>query len=423
MKDYLKPSVLGEATRTTADGNHNGKHGHNWGDLWDKPMRHSPWLGDDNDNMVLNEQNTDPMMAQRESHHREEEFVLNSFGAPDSAAGNFAPETTKWNGKYWDASWELGDSPQHFSGVSIGSDTPHALGTVPDADAHQTIWSGYRWFEGIDSSLNGGPSEVDDPAKLKCHFCDEQRELAWNSATYVFELRIPGYTAEKNTEDIWNICMSALSQRSCEYSSGVCFVEERRTWGYITQVRAGCKQAQACYMQKYQNFLVQAGRQCWPGSNSGMSHKVNRNPYDVERDQWVHDIVKGGIDAGTNNAAGVESSFGFEGAFAGAKFDDSFVDNAGLNVDGTAGLYYEPSSFYNENFEIMHHPIEYQNGMKETSKCYQCCNVDHNCNYNWQPKTEADWNYAFVWKMNNLNEIEAPAGFSVPRLIDPAVTA
>jgi hypothetical protein len=186
MKDYLKTSS------TTAVGNHNGKHGHNWGDLWDQPMRDSPWLGDDNDNMVLNEENTDPMLATRADHLREEEFVLNSFGAPDSAAGNFAPETKSWKGKYWDASWELGDSPQHFSGVTIGSDTPFAGGDILDATASQDTWSGYRWFEGIDSTLNGGSSEVDDPAKLKCHTCNEQRELAWDTATQKFELRIPG---------------------------------------------------------------------------------------------------------------------------------------------------------------------------------------------------------------------------------------
>ena len=153
---------------------------------------------------------------------------------------------------------------------------------------------------------------------------------------------ITGADTDKNDEDLWNICMTTLNQRSCEYSAGVCFVEERRTWGYVTQVRAGCKQAQACYMQKYQNFLVQAGRQCWPGSNSGMSHKINRNPYDVQRDQWVHNIVHGGIDSKTD-AATVQSSFGFESAFVGANFDDSFVDVAGLYTDATAGLYYKPS--------------------------------------------------------------------------------
>jgi hypothetical protein len=76
------------------------------------------------------------------------------------------------------------------------------------------------------------------------------------------------------------------------------------------------------------------------------------------------------------------------------------------------------------DFETMHSPIEYQNGMKETSKCYQCCNVDHNCNFNWQPKTEADWNYAFVWKMDTDAHIEAPlvsgGDFVIPRILNAA---
>ena len=37
--------------------------------------------------------------------------------------------------------------------------------------------------------------------------------------------------------DLWKQCFDTLKQRSCEYSSGVCFVEERRVWGYVTQVR------------------------------------------------------------------------------------------------------------------------------------------------------------------------------------------
>jgi hypothetical protein len=42
--------------------------------------------------------------------------------------------------------------------------------------------------------------------------------------------------------DVWAECHHTLNQKSCEYSSGVCFLEERRTWGYVTQVKAGCKQ-------------------------------------------------------------------------------------------------------------------------------------------------------------------------------------
>ena len=36
--------------------------------------------------------------------------------------------------------------------------------------------------------------------------------------------------------DLWKQCFDTLKQKSCEYSSGVCFVEERRVWGYVTQV-------------------------------------------------------------------------------------------------------------------------------------------------------------------------------------------
>ena len=36
--------------------------------------------------------------------------------------------------------------------------------------------------------------------------------------------------------DLWKQCFDTIKQKSCEYSSGVCFVEERRVWGYVTQV-------------------------------------------------------------------------------------------------------------------------------------------------------------------------------------------
>ena len=44
--------------------------------------------------------------------------------------------------------------------------------------------------------------------------------------------------AHNNGVDLWKQCFDTLQQRSCEYSSGVCFVEERRVWGYVTQVRS-----------------------------------------------------------------------------------------------------------------------------------------------------------------------------------------
>merc|ERR1712087_970037 len=100
---------------------------------------------------------------------------------------------------------------------------------------------------------------------------------------------------DRTTVGAWDHCHSTgTAAFECEYSSGVCFVEERRTFGYVTLVRKGCKQAKACYMNKYQNFLVQAGRQCRPGDESGMQHTVARRPNDVMADQWIHNVVAGG---------------------------------------------------------------------------------------------------------------------------------
>ena len=49
-------------------------------------------------------------------------------------------------------------------------------------------------------------------------------------------------------------------------------------------------------------------------------------------------------------------------------------------------------------------PIEYKNGLVEASKCHQCCNTDHNCNWNWQPTTKLDWNFAYVWRYQAIDE-------------------
>ena len=58
------------------------------------------------------------------------------------------------------------------------------------------------------------------------------------------------------------------------------------------QVQAGCQQSQACYMQKYQNFVVEAGRQCWPGDAFGEQHKLATRPDDMRADQWIYNIIK-----------------------------------------------------------------------------------------------------------------------------------
>lgn len=60
----------------------------------------------------------------------------------------------------------------------------------------------------------------------------------------------------------------------------------------IIKVQAGCQQAQACYMQKYQNFVVEAGRQCWPGDAFGEKHKLATRPDDMRADQWIYNIIK-----------------------------------------------------------------------------------------------------------------------------------
>jgi hypothetical protein len=63
--------------------------------------------------------------------------------------------------------------------------------------------------------------------------------------------------------------MSNLNEVICPFDSGHCFVEERRTWGYVTEIQAGCEQKKTCEKQKSQNFNVKASRQCWPGDHSG----------------------------------------------------------------------------------------------------------------------------------------------------------
>jgi len=266
-----------------------------------------------------------------------------------------------------------------------------------DADDAATYYSGYRWFKGIDPAKNAATSEVNDPAKLKCHTCNIVRELKWDSGQFkLVDPAAPG--TNKNGENLWAICNTKLKQRSCEYSAGTCFIEERRTWGYITQVRAGCKQAQACYMQKYQNFLVKAGRQCWPGDNTGMDDFVARRPYDLYADQWISNIVRGGItDKGTGS-----SSFKYGGAFGGAPFDNTMVDANGMTSHGfyITGGAQGTGGTANTQLRNKYTPLAYENGAKETSKCYQCCNTEHNCNFQWQPITEADWNYAYVHRYN-----------------------
>jgi len=232
-----------------------------------------------------------------------------------------------------------------------------------------------RWFE--NSASNGASSYQTDTARLSCFHCEVQYALKWDHAARQFrQYRQGASTAAATGETAWDQCRNGGgSSKKCEYSSGVCFVEERRTFGYITLVRKGCKQAKACYMNKYQNFLVQAGRQCWPGDHKGMVHKVARRPYDVKADEWIYNLLAGGEAAGTSALA------------------ESFKDNDFSTVDKvnsvSAGFYIERPA---TSAQVAHQePIDYRNGFVFTSWCYQCCNTGFDCNQDWVPETERDW--------------------------------
>lgn len=120
-------------------------------------------------------------------------------------------------------------------------------------------------------------------------------------------------------------------------------------------------------MQKYQNFLVKAGRQCWPGDNTGMADKIGRRPYDVALYEWpstnlgwITNIIYGGA-----AATGTGTSFTSNDAQTGLFVDADYSDFLGVRT-----------------------PVDYKNGLKESSLCTQCCNSEHNCNLDWQPRTE-----------------------------------
>ena len=399
-----------------------GKHGANWGDNWTdaKAWRDRPWLKDD-------DRITKTVGA--DTHVLGLEFEDDTWGSATSAShtGNnagFSASDFDWTGKYFDASWELGDAPMHFSEIQtevipyIDPATGLAADIAIGATASAAVHSGYRWFEGINTALNLGTSEVNDPAKLKCHTCDIQREMRWVGTQFTLFDPTDATNVVKNDENLWSICHAALTQRSCEYSAGTCFVEERRTWGYITQVRAGCKQAQACYMQKYQNFLVKAGRQCWPGDSAGMIDQIASRPYDVMADNWITNIISGGL---TDGVAAQGSSFGggtgTAPAFGGAPFDNTYTDmpSGGMNPHGffkTGGATTGNAQFFNKHDHVS---TGYFNGMMPTSKCYQCCNTEHNCNFQWQPHTEEDWEHAYVWKHTAAGGVNAVPAEETPR--------
>ena len=122
-------------------------------------------------------------------------------------------------------------------------------------------------------------------------------------------------------------------------------------------------------MQKYQNFLVKAGRQCWPGDHTGMRDTIARRVSDIMADQWITNIVKGGITTGGSSG----SSFGAGGQFGGSPFDATFTDSAGLTTNG----------FYiSESTGNQHMPIAYENGMAFYDKCQSI-----NCEFKIKKKT------------------------------------
>merc|ERR1712176_165670 len=101
-------------------------------------------------------------------------------------------------------------------------------------------------------------------------------------------------------------------------------------------------------MQKYQNFLVKAGRQCWPGDASDTSSKVSSRPHDVKADQWVANIVEGGLESGTGQTG---ASFQYNQM---SDFAFSFTDSAGLS----SGFYKKSDR---HNLEEISSPFEYKN--------------------------------------------------------------
>jgi len=254
----------------------------------------------------------------------------------------------------FDSSWELG-SPR-------GS-------TVNQVDQ--------RWFQGITSGT--GTSVRDNLSRLKCFKCEVQYGLQWDQTNKHFVI------TGASGADIWADCESSGTNNfQCEYSSGVCFVEERRLFGYTTLVRKGCKQAQACYKNKAQNFLVQAGRQCWPGDARNTVARVPSRPNDVMADEWIWQLVKGGSTAagfGLTTDVATDLSNGF---------DSTFSDTNGLSE----GFYRPTIVNFVDDLQSRGYSA---NGQVFQSWCYQCCNSGTNCNKAWKPETETDWAVNWLW--------------------------
>jgi len=330
--------------------------------------------------------------------------------------------------KDFDSSWELG-YPQSVAGKE------------------QSL---QRWFEGQNradtvNQFNAANASVEkDDARLRCRSCEVQMKLEWKTndngigGTFVTRHVDPSITDQ--SIGAWEQCTATHEEIACEFSSGVCFVEERRTWGYVTYVKKGCKQAQACYMQKYQNFLVEAGRQCWPEDNSNMNRRIAARPHDLKADEWIYNIMAGGAESIADSWANRDWLKADDGSvmqwtdavYANRQFDNTFTDlgpyanpdisdtilqddsngltegfykdfwygrggqyqtydtNPRWTAGGRAAGYNTPLEVV--TFEEMHRPILYANGLVSNSRCTQCCNTGDNCNEGWTLKTEADWN-------------------------------
>lgn len=228
-----------------------------------------------------------------------------------------------------------------------------------------------------DARVHTGDSKS-DPAKLKCMVCKVDFQLLWNGSKFVVAAKGAPATVYANNAAAIATCSD--TSISCPYSSGTCFVEERRQFGHVISFERGCKQAKACYMQKYQNFLVKAGRQCWPESNADMLDQIARRPYDIMADEQYN----------------LKHTNAFDTTYTDfVPKTDPAADEGGL----VTGLYVDPDYILDDSSALVYNSLHkvhavagtYANGMKETSRCTQCCSNADDCNAGWSPTTELGW--------------------------------
>jgi len=264
------------------------------------------------------------------------------------------------------------DSPVRTTGDVTG------LTAVVGSDKYDRSWELGEQPDTDDRSFTGA-GEKTDAAKLTCKQCKVDFQIFWDEDAGVFKMKKKDSSATYATNaDAIATCTEVTV--NCPYSSGTCFVEERKQFGYVVSFERGCKQAKACYMQKYQNFLVKAGRQCWPTDNTDMIDMIARRPYDIKADEQYY----------TKHTNSFDDSF--------TDFTDvatSAADTGGLRH----GLYVDPDYVWDSNDNLNYNSLHiihgtvggYENGMKETSRCTQCCSNADNCNEGWTPTTETGW--------------------------------